>query len=122
MNDNDRITTENFWQVWNSFQWPDPPVPVYRCYYHEDGTVDFYTMEDLPGRWVEVDRETYLACPANNARVVDGKLKIFPPKRIVRKLMPNQATGVKCDPNDVCVVVDRADDFIRWKDCDNEIH
>lgn len=121
MDENDRITTENFWKVWNSFEWPEPFVPVYRCYYQEDGSIDFYTMEDLPGRWIEVDRETYMAWPTGNARVVDGKLKIFDLKKIVKKMMPMQNQGTNCDPRDVCVIVDQSQDHVKWDDCENEI-
>lgn len=115
----DQETTENFWKVWNNFQWPEPNPIFYRCYYKDDGTVDFYTMEDLPGSWIEVSKEIYLMSPS--ARVVDGRLKIIERKKIVKKLKPHQTDGVPCDSCDVSVVVDREDDYIRWKDSENEI-
>lgn len=112
-------TTENFWKIWNSFEWPDIKPIFYRCYYHEDGTADFYTMEDLPGRWIEIDQETYTAGLKPNSRVINGQLQIPRPKKIIKKLKPNQANGVCCDPKDVCVVV--GDNGVKWNECDNEI-
>jgi len=116
----DQETTENFWKVWNSFQWPEPKPISYRCYYREDGTPDFYTMEDLPGSWIEVSKEIYLRSPLN-AQVIDGELKIFEIKKLVNKLKPNQLEGVDCDPRDICVVVGQKHDSLKWKNFQNEI-
>lgn len=115
----DRETTENFWAVWNSFKCPEPKPIFYRCYYQQDGTIDFYTMEDLPGLWIEVDRLTYLANPISNARVVDGKLKILEIKKTIKKLKPSQNSGTTCDPRDVAVVTNVG---VMWSECDNEIN
>ena len=112
-------TTENFWKIWNDFQWPDPKPPEFRLYYHEDGSPIIYTMEDLPGQYIEVDREIYLHCPMN-VRVVDGKLQIIPAKKTVQKLMPNQQLGTRCDPRDICIVV--RDCGIFWSMQDHEIN
>lgn len=96
-------TTDNFWKVWNSFEWPDPTLVSYRCYYKDDGTVDFYTMEDLPGNYIEVEQQVYVL--AKPARVVDGKLIITRPKTVVQKLQPD-STGTLCHRQDVSVVVE----------------
>ena len=98
-------TTDNFWQVWNNFKWPDPVVISYRCYYLDDGSVDVYTMEALSGNYIEVSKEQYLAA-AKPAQVVDGQLKIIQPKITVQKLTPVGDTGTLCHNNDVAVVVD----------------
>lgn len=97
-------TTDNFWQVWNNFKWPDPPVITYRCYYLDDGTVDFYTMEDLPGNYIEVEQQIYVLAP-KPARVVNGKLEIIKPKITVQKLAPDGNYGTMCHKHDVSVVV-----------------
>jgi len=102
MNTNE--TTENFWQVWNSFTWPEPVTPTYRCYYLDNGDVDFYTMEDLPGNYIEVDQQTYVLA-LKPARVVDGRLEIVKPKVTVQKLAPSHSTGTLCHVHDVAVVV-----------------
>ena len=116
----DQETTENFWRVWNSFQWPEPKPVFYRCYYLEDGTPDFYTMEDLPGSWIEVTKEVYLLSP-RNARVVDGQLQIFEVKKTVTKLKPNQTQGIDCDPRDICLVIEKGIKSLKWEKCQNEI-
>jgi len=117
----DKETTENFWEALKNLQWPDAQPIFYRCYYREDGTPDFYTMEDLPGAWIEVSREVYLQAPSN-ARVIDGELKILEPQKLVSKLKPDQSQGTPCDTRDVCVVVDQGSKSIFWKNCENEIH
>lgn len=117
----DKETTENFWKVLENFQWPDSRPIFYRCYYHEDGTPDFYTMEDHPGAWIEVSKEIYLLAPFN-ARVIDGELKIFEPRKLVSKLKPGKSHGTPCDPRDICVVVPQGNESTFWKNCKNEIN
>jgi len=111
-------TTDNFWQVWQNFEWPEPQAVSYRCYYRDDGSPDFYTMEDLPGQWVEVTKEIYLLSPTH-ARVVDGELVILPPRVTVTKLQPSDQ-GVACDPRDVTIVVDTDRPHILWNKHDHE--
>lgn len=117
----DKETTENFWEALKNFQWPDARPIFYRCYYHNDGTPYLYTMEDLSGNWIEVLKEVYLLAPSN-ARVIDGKLKIFETQTIVSKLKPNQPQGTPCDPRDVCVIVTQGNESTFWKNCENEIN
>ena len=114
-------TTDNFWKFWNNFTWREPEPVIYRCYYKEDGTPDFYTMEDLPGNWVEVSQEIYINCPLHG-RVIDGKLVLFEPKTTVRKLRPVMAGGVACDRRDVCVIVDPTDSNLMWSFEHNDIY
>jgi hypothetical protein len=105
-------TTDNFWQVWNSFKWPEPATPTYRCYYLENGDVDFYTMEDLPGNYIEVDQQSYVLA-IKPARVVEGRLKITQPKITVQKLVPDTNQGTQCHHQDVSVIVDQQGTY--WK-------
>ena len=116
MNTNE--TTENFWEVWNSFAWPDIADPVYRCYYLDTGEVDIYTMEDLAGNYIEIDRAAYVAA-AKPARVVEGKLVVDLPRVTVKKITPNSTTGTLCHPLDVAVVV--ASNGVYWNQKQNEI-
>lgn len=106
-------TTDNFWQIWNSFSWPDPQPVSYRLYYRSDGSADFYTMEDLPGDFIEVTKEVYLAAPYH-ARVINGQLKIDPVRRTIQQLVPGQISGTPCDPRDVCVVVADVEAATYW--------
>lgn len=112
-------TTDNFWNVWNSFKWPEPKTTEYRCYYTEDGTVDFYTMEDFPGNYICIDREQYVLAH-KPARVVDGKLVIIKPQRVSQQLKPHASTGTLCHPHDVCVPVET--NGIYWNQQQNEIN
>lgn len=98
-------TTDNFWQVWNTFEWPEPVTASYRCYYLDDSTVDVYTMEALSGNYIEVSKEQYLAA-AKPAQVVDGRLEVIQPKITVQKLTPGVETGTLCHKNNVAVVVE----------------
>lgn len=111
-------TTDNFWQVWNTFEWPEPVAASYRCYYQDDGTVDVYTMEALSGNYIEVSKEQYLVA-AKPAQVVDGKLIIIKPKTVVQKLQPD-ITGTLCHKQDVSVVV--TDNGTYWNYQQHEIN
>jgi hypothetical protein len=113
-------TTENFLQAWKEFQWPEPLVPSYRLYYNDDGTPKYYSMEDMPDKYVEVDAEIFAIRPWN-VKVVDGKLIRIDPPVIVQKLRPGQQTGTLCDPRDVCVVVHTNNSHVTWNKTTNEI-
>lgn len=106
-----QATTDNFWTAlanWN----PPPPAPVfYRLYHNERGQPLFYTMEDLPGNYIEVDRETYLISPTN-ARVIDGRL-VLNEIRQFNKLRPGQ-DGTCCAPTNVAIVVEPEESHIKW--------
>lgn len=105
-------TTENFWEAWALPV--EPPAPIfYRLYYDEHGWPVCYSMEDLPGNYIELDAETYQLGPTN-ARVVDGKLTLVKPPITILKLVPGQQEGITCDPRDVTVVVNRDQKHIKW--------
>jgi hypothetical protein len=112
-------TTDNFWQVWASFVWPDPAPVSYRCYYQDDGTVDFYAMEHLPGNYIEVEQHVYVLAPMP-ARVIDGQLIILKPKTTVQKLKPATDQGTQCHCQDVSVVVNTNGTY--WNYQTNEIN
>jgi hypothetical protein len=78
-------------------------------------------MESLPGKYIELDRETYVLSPWN-VRVVDEKLRIIAPAVTVKKLQPNDTDGLACHPQDVCVVVSSDQNYIKWKLAENETH
>jgi hypothetical protein len=106
-----QATTDNFWAAINAW---DPPVPApvsYRLYYNERGQPLFYTMEDLPGNYIEVDQKTYLISPTN-ARVVDGRLVLIETRQF-NKLFPGQ-DGTCCAPTNVAIVVDPAEPHTKW--------
>lgn len=104
-----------------TFEWPKSQPAVYRLYYNNDGTPKCYTMEDLAGKYIEVDRETYIA-HLWNVRVVDEKLQIIPLAKTTHKLKPNSNQGTCCSVKDVCVVVESYKPHIKWNMTINETY
>lgn len=107
-------TTDNLLEVMRSFQWSEPVPVSYRLYYDDRGQPLYYTMEDLPGRYIEVDQATYIL-GSHHVKVVDDKLEILPRKTSVTKLVPDIERGTPCDQRDICVVVSDQQPNQRWK-------
>lgn len=106
-------TTKNFLEVWNNWQY-EPPKPVfYRCYYRDDGTVITYSMEELPGNYIEVDRETFLEFPTD-VRIQNGKLIRLPKASTVSKLWQDDH-GTPCHPQDITIIVSPDQPCIKWR-------
>lgn len=104
---------EQFWAEVNSLLKPvEPSAAVFRLYYNEHGRPIVYTMEELNGNYIEVDRETYLAA-SMNVRVQDNKLVKLETAWSFGKLVPSQQ-GTPCDPNNVAVVVALDQPHILW--------
>lgn len=82
--------------------WPNPAPIFYRLYYDENGRPLFYSMEDLPGTYIEIDRETFARSPSK-VRVVNGRLEAIRWKTS-SKVTPGNI-GTPCHPEDVCIVV-----------------
>ena len=112
-------TTENFLQVMSTFEWPEPEPLIYRLYYNEDGTPKCYAMENLPGKYIEVDRDTYVLS-IWNVKVVDNKLQILKPVITVQKLQTNVTNGTPCHVADVCVIVGIDQPHTKWNIVINE--
>ena len=113
------ITPEEFWAILHST--PEPKPVFYRLYYSDDGTPIIYTMEDLPGNYIEVDQPTYALTPFN-VKVIDSKLVYIKPVITVKKLQPDDSDGTACDTRDVCVVVDPDQAHIKWTMVKNELN
>ncbi len=103
------------------FEWPQPRPVTYRLYYHADGTPKCYSMEDLPGEYILVDRETYVA-DCRHVRVVQGKLIFVAPTRTVKLLQPSADAGTACHPQDVAVVVAGDQPHTKWSMVQHETH
>ena len=112
-------TTQNFLSVMQSFEWPDPVPVTYRLYHDEKGQPLIYTMEALPGSYIEVDQATYVRA-SHHVRVIDGRLKILPKAQPVFKLKPDQHRGSPCDLRDVCVIVRDEQPHQRWSTRNND--
>ena len=77
------MNEQEFWAILNSI--PEPAPVFYRLYYDELGHPVCYTMEDLPGKYIDIDQETYLLA-SHNVRVINNTLVKIKPKVIVQKL------------------------------------
>jgi hypothetical protein len=103
------MTNEEFWKIL-----ADVPATAplhYRLYHDQNGVPLFYSMEDLPGTYIEIDQDTYTRNPSN-VRVHSGKLYELTEK-ITTKLTHSN-TGTPCDPTDVCIVVTETHQHQRW--------
>lgn len=106
-------TEQNFWdEVQSLIKFTEPAVPKYRLYYNEQGLPIVYTMEELDGNYIEVDRETYLAA-SMNVKVQDNKLIKMDSARLFRKLVPSDS-GTPCDPDNVAIVVRQDQPHTLW--------
>lgn len=116
----DQLTTENFFKIWQMAGEASTQAkePEYRLYHDEQGFPLFYSMEECPGSYVVVSKETYTRSP-KQVRVIEGKLKKYE-YHIAKKLVPG-TVGTCCDPTDICLVVDHTKPHIKWslKQVDN---
>jgi len=94
------VTPEEFWDILHSA--PEPEPVFWRLYYNEQGQPVCYSMEHLPGNYIDIDAEIFGLAPAN-VRVVNGQLKYIT-TRTSDKLVPG-TIGTQCHPQNVAVVV-----------------
>lgn len=106
------MTPEEFWKILHDV--PEQAPVFFRLYYNDQGAPIVYSMEDLPGKYIEIDSATFARAPTN-VRVVDGKLTELKPQQLTRKLQPAD-TGTACHPKDICVVADSTDtNCTHWR-------
>ena len=68
------MTEEEFWAALAP---PPAPAPLcYRLYYDDQGMPLFYSMQDEPGNYIEIDQQMYSLSPTN-IRIVDGQIKVI---------------------------------------------
>ena len=96
------MTPEEFWDILHTM--PEPQPVFYRLYYNDAGQPVCYSMEDLPGNYIDIDAETFGLAPVN-VRVVDNKLKYIT-TRTSDKLVPS-TSGTLCHPQNVAVIVEQ---------------
>lgn len=103
------MTDEEFWKILSDV--PPTGTLYYRLYHDASGVPLFYSMEDLPGTYIEIDQETYSRNPSN-VRVHSGKLYELT-ENITTKLTHSD-TGTPCHPDDVSIVVPETYEHQRW--------
>jgi hypothetical protein len=103
------MTPEQLQQLFQAT--PEPPPLFYRLYYDDQGRPLFYSMEDCPGTYIEIDQETF-ARSASNVRVRDGQL-VEITWATTTKLVPGNC-GTPCHPDNVAVIVAEDQPHIRW--------
>jgi len=102
------MNPEEFWAILHAMP---KPLPVsFRLYYNAEGEPITYSMEDLPGTYIEIDAETYARSP-RNVRVRNEQLIEL--KSTVRRLVPGD-TGTACYLNNVAIVVPETEPHQRW--------
>ena len=104
------MTPEEFWAILHAV--PEEVNPVYRLYYGNEGEPLFYSTEDKPGNYIDIDRETFNRA-SSQVCVRNGKLISTAVHKTSRKLVP-AAQGVACDPRDVCVIVNLDQPHTKW--------
>jgi hypothetical protein len=104
------MTPEEFWAILHAM--PEPKPVFWKLYYDADGKPIQYSMEDLPGTYIDVDPITY-AHANMNVRVRDGKL-VEITWLTTKKLVPGN-TGLPCHPNNVAVVVAEDQPHTKWR-------
>jgi len=103
------MTPEQLQQLFQAT--PEPPPLFYRLYYDDQGRPLFYSMEDCPGTYIEIDQETF-ARSASNVRVREGQL-VEITWATTTKLVPGNC-GTPCHPNNVAVVVAEDQPHTKW--------
>lgn len=102
------MQTHEFWSILHAM--PEPQ-PVFFRLYHQDGVPLFYSMEDLPGTYIEIDAETFSRSPMH-VRVRDGQL-VESIWRTTARLVPSDK-GTACHPDNVAIVVAETEPNQRW--------
>lgn len=106
-------TTENFWKAFATQVKQTEQKIEYRLYYDENGNPLYFSMEDLPGNYIVIDRETYVKSPTN-IKVIDKKL-IQKQTTDIHKLIPSK-NGIACAISNICIVVSENEPHIKWEE------
>lgn len=95
-----------FWQAVAEHDWTPPDNRLeFRLYYDSHGNVIYYSMEDLPGDYIIVDRLTFDQARFD-IKVRDGKI-IKARNPASWKLKPCDQGDYACHPADVTIVVSK---------------
>ena len=93
-----------FWQAVQQHDWTVPENRAeFRIYYDESGNITCYSMEDLPGTYIVVDRHTFEQVRLD-LKVRDGKL-IKITQESSWKIAPADHAEYACHEHDIAIVV-----------------
>lgn len=105
-------TEKNFWESWAQ-PVAVPALIFFRLYYNNDGSPICYSMEDLPGNYIDIDAATYQLSP-RQVKVVNGALTNIAPKKLLTKLVPG-IIGTPCSPDNVSIVTTQQQQHTKWR-------
>jgi hypothetical protein len=105
--------TQVFLDFWQTYQWPEQKPVSYRLYYNEQGLPVEYSMDELPGKYIEVTAEQF-AERDHRVKVKNQQLIKIIHQTPTRKLIPAEH-GTPCHRNNVAIVVDSANTHKKWK-------
>lgn len=96
------MTEQEFLDFWKTIEWPESKPIFYRLYYDDNGLPLFYSMDDVPGKYIDLTPEQFMNQDMS-VRVVNEKIVR---RRIswVSKLVPSDS-GTLCHHNDVTIVI-----------------
>lgn len=103
--------TNSIEELWSLVSQTEPAPVTYRLYHDDQGYLLFYSMEDLPGLWIEITAEQF-AQASSHVKVVDGKL-VRLNRSLVKKLVPG-LNGVKCSDYSVALLVSESESGQHW--------
>jgi hypothetical protein len=98
-------------EFWAALKPVESKPLLYRLYYNDAGNPLYFSQEDLPGNYIDVDHTTYIN-PPKYIRVVDKKLVILE-DTAVTKLYPGKS-GTCCHPQDITIIVNESTQHIKW--------
>lgn len=105
------MTSEEFWKI--LYDAPQDRPVIYRLYHDAQGYPLAYSMEDMPGLYIEIDHEVYIR-NSSHVRVIGGKLTKVTRSVPIMKLKPETTHGTPCHPQDICVVVSDLQLHTKW--------
>lgn len=85
----------------------------YRLYYDKTtGLPLFYSMEDLPGDYIEISKEIFAAAETK-VKIVNQQI-VKDNNRLSVKLVPSLGFGTACHSSDITIVLDTDVDVTYW--------
>jgi len=104
-------TEQDLLDFFNNFQWPEEKTISYRLYYSDSGRPVCYTMDNLPGNYIEITAEEFKNSDPH-VKVKNGQL-VKLAIRYSEKLVLSDH-GVPCATSDVTVVVGEHEPHQKW--------